>query len=83
MRTNIASNRWQDFNKTGSFIFGVKGAAYEKFLRLKFDKSDIQFEDNTDAAMARFLIGEGDAIVGVRESLLAGISEQSSDELSV
>lgn len=83
VRTNIALKKWQDFNKIGSVILGVKGAAYENFLRLKFDKADIQLEVNSDAAMAHFLVGEGDAIAGVRESLLASISEQSSDELNV
>lgn len=83
VRTKNATNKWHDFNKTSSVILGVKGAAYEKFLRLKFDKADIQFEVNTDAAMKCFFMGEGDAIAGVRESLLASINEQSSDELSV
>lgn len=83
VRTKNATNKWQDFNKTSSVILGVKGAAYESFLRMKFDKSDIQFEANTDAAMKRFVIGEGNALAGVRESLLASISEKSSDELSV
>lgn len=83
VRTKNAKNKWQDFNKTSSVIVGVKGAAYEKFLRLKFDKSDIQFEANTDAAMKRFFMGEGNAIAGVRESLLASISKHSTENLSV